>query len=333
MSTHNPPLKPLPLSRSNSMQFAVFYTKEGEISDKFIPLCEELKIPTKDLLIKSLQNFAGPNISDKVQTQKFNQYEANRVCKRTISPLYLTLTQAKLEFLRTLALERRLIKAKKDREININEPRTHRSQGVTPRGGLDYKEGFSPSLVNTPSSNQYLEQTRQDGNRSVGDKKLNFFFTELPDTITGSQTNRMRDYVSESLTPMSLSNEKKKTRQYVTFDKLSTSRKGDKTTRTSRNSSLEHEGMNTKNKFMQNFDKVLEERIKKSERMFNASATLLRQQDENRSRLTDMWAKKEEKWQQAMRKLEIKKKGKVSKIEEIQRTRSEKRLELHQVID
>ncbi len=81
MSTHNPPLKPLPLFRANSIQFSVFYTKEGEIRDKFIPLCEELKIPTKDLLIKSLQDFAGPNISEKVQTQKFNQYESNRVCK------------------------------------------------------------------------------------------------------------------------------------------------------------------------------------------------------------------------------------------------------------
>ena len=247
------------------------------------------------------------------------------------SETYLLL-QAKLEFLKTLALERRLIKAKKDKEININEPKSYRSQGVTPRGNQDYREGFSPSLMNTPS-NQYLEQIRQDGNKSVAEKKLNFFFTELPDTMTpGNQTNRMRDYVNGSLTPMSLSLEKKKTRQYVTFDKLSTSKKGDKTTRTSRNSSLEQEGMNTKHKFMQNFDKALEERIKKSERMFNASATLLRQQDENRTRLNDMWAKKEEKWQQAMKKLEIKKKGKESKIEEIQRTRSEKRLELHKVL-
>ncbi len=262
----------------------------------------------------------------------------------SFSPLYLSSSIAKLEFLRTLSLERKLIKAKKDKEVNIMEPKSHRSQGVTPRGSmdyratprgtLDYRVEYSPSLMNTPS-NQYLDQMRQDGNRSVAEKKLNFFFTELPDTITGtgSQTNRMRDYVNEALTPMSLSLEKKKTRQYVTFDKLSTSRKGEKTTRTSRNSSLEQEGFNTKNKFMQNFDKALEERIKKSERMFNASATLLRQQDENRSRLNDIWAKKEEKWHDAMKKLEVKKKGKVSKIEEIQRTRSEKRLELHQVCD
>jgi len=68
-------------SRKSFSQLNLFYTKEGKLKEQFLPLCQELKIDPSELYLKSPNDFSGPEVSEKVQTQRFNGYESKRLCK------------------------------------------------------------------------------------------------------------------------------------------------------------------------------------------------------------------------------------------------------------
>ena len=51
------------------------------VKEEILPFCIDLKIEPLDLCIKLLEDFAKADVSENVQTLRYNAYEAKRQCK------------------------------------------------------------------------------------------------------------------------------------------------------------------------------------------------------------------------------------------------------------
>jgi len=134
--------------------------------------------------------------------------------------------------------------------------------------------------------------------------KSNFFFTELQEPMS---CRNLRGTI-DTITPMNLPSDRRKVK--IVLGSPKNSIKGERSARNSSFDSL-HRGKSVKNQIMNDFEKSLESRIKKSERMFNATANVLKQTEESRERMRETWARKEEKWSQTIHKVAKQKQVKV----------------------
>jgi len=188
---------------------------------------------------------------------------------------------AKLNFIKTLALERRIIKPKQPMEMSSR-------QSISCLKKIDPPK--PPNLV--LHSFPYGVDEIRDGTLTGRAAKSNFFFTEVPEPMSCRNLRSPNE-----ITPINASPDRKKVRIIVGSPKASIARE-----RSGRKSSLEtlNRVKSIKNQIMNDFEKSLESRIKKSERMFNASATAFKQAEEQKERLRETWAKKEEKWMKTL---------------------------------
>jgi len=267
------------------------YTKDGHVKEDILPFCMDLKIDPLDLCIKLLEDFARSDVSENVQTLRYNAYEARR--------------QLKVELIKG---------AIKDH----NDPRKNKYPLLaTPEHRLNnsFTSGTSPLPTIAMEKGKNRPLTTIDEKKASG-AGGGLFITDLNMSRFNPQNTH------PGLVEARGGKMRAETTKHVRRD-AGVRRSGSMDTLAD-----EKNESGIRGELRKDFERSMDVRVKEGERMLNASMLVVRQDQEYRDKIREEYENKSKKWNKTMMKLMKERKKKLEAMAEADKIKSEKVIEL-----
>jgi len=278
-----PPLKP-PIPDPN------IYTKDGHIKEEVLPFCIDLKIEPLDLCIKLLEDFAKADVSENVQTLRYNAYEAKR--QRMFFdnfPYNNPFLLVKIELLKG---------AIKD----AADPRKNKYPLLSSSPEAKMVSSFGAGV--SPLPNIGAEKSKTRPLTTMEEKKGGggLFITDLNSSKVSPQSTHP---------PGFWESRGGKSRAETTKNGRRAGGIGMRSGSMDTLADEEKREAGIKEELKKEFERSLDVRVREGERMLNASMLVIRQDQEYRERMKEEYENRSKRWNKAMTKLIKERKKKV----------------------